>query len=122
MVRKEKEMTPEEISQSHTALTQLGERLDEIREAAIRKPWSRDIAFLEKQLSTRFNTLIEELNQAGVKHDYKTRPIVEDEKPVPLTWLQQMFVETGMTPADLTKDDVPPRSASGDGMKDLIGY
>lgn len=115
-------MTEEEIAEHHKVLMQLDERLIEIREAAIRKPWSRDIAFLEKQLSKRFNALLEELNEAGVKHHYKPRVIVEDEKPVPLTWLQRLFLETGQTPADLMRKDEPKPSAFGDGLKDFVGY
>jgi hypothetical protein len=51
------------------------------------------------------------------------RVIVEDEKSVQLSWLQQLFVETGQTPADLTRKDEPKnRSAFGDGLRDLVGY
>ena len=55
-------------------------------------------------------------------YDYKLRTIVAEEKSVPLTWLQQMFLTNGTDSRDLLKDDTPPRSAFGDGLKDLIGY
>ena len=116
-------MTNEEIAERRKVLAQLSERLNEVREAAIRKPWSRDIAFLERELSKRWNTLVSELTAANVPHEYKLRAIVADEKPAPLTWLQQMFVETGMTPAELIRKDEPKnRSAFGDGLTDLVGY
>jgi hypothetical protein len=115
-------MTNEQIAEHHKALAQLGERIEEVTAAAKRNPWSRDIAFLEKQLAKRWNALLEQLNDAGLKHDYKPRVIVEDEKPVPLTWLQQLFVETGQTPTDLIRKDDPKPSMFQDGLKDLCGY
>jgi hypothetical protein len=123
MVWKEtKQMTELEIAEHHKDLAQLAERIEEVTDAAKRNPWSRDIAFLERRLAEHWNKLVAELAEAGI-NDYKPRAIAVDEKPVPLTWLQQLFVETGQTPADLTRKDEPKnRSAFGDGLTELVGY
>ena len=115
-------MTEQEIAQQHAELARLGARIEEVTTAAKRNPMSRHIAFLERRLAQHWNKLVSELTAAKVPHEYNIRAILEDEKPVPLTWLQQLFVETGQTPADLMRKDEPKPSMFGDGLSDIIGY
>lgn len=114
-------MTEQEIAEHHKALAQLGERLNEVREAAIRKPWSRDIAFLEAQLAKRWNKLVSELTTANVHHDYNLRTVIE-EQPQKTHWALDLFVQRAIDRTDTMPEKEKPTSMFGDGLKDLCGY
>ena len=85
-------MTNEQIAEHHKALAQLGERINEVNEAAMRNPWSKDIAFLERRLAQHWNKLVAELTAARVEHEYKLRTVVEEE-PQKLPWTLDSFLQ-----------------------------
>jgi hypothetical protein len=64
---------------------------------------------------------VEGLSELEVAHSYKPERVFEEET-VPLTWLQEMFVTTGMTPADLLREEKPKPTTFGDGLSDIVGY
>jgi hypothetical protein len=95
-------------------LERLRVRISDVNEAAKRNPMSQDIARLETSLAKQWNRLVSELKAAGVEHGYKPRPVFE-EQPRELTWIQSLFVESGLDIRDLTRKDEPPRSMFCDG-------
>ena len=106
--------TKERITEIIRNLERLRARLDEVHAAGTLHPMSQDIGRLEAALSKQWNQLVSELSEAGVEHDYKTRTVIEEE-PKDLTWIQTLFVESGLDIRDLTRSDEPPRSMFCDG-------
>jgi len=106
-------MTTDEIAQTIKRLAALEQRISEVNEAAKRNPMSQDIGRLETSLAKQWNRLVSELKAAGVE-GYEPKPVT-DEEPRELTWIQSLFVESGLDLRDLTRRDEPPRSMFGDG-------
>jgi hypothetical protein len=106
--------TKEEITEIIRNLERLRIRFDEVHSAATIYPTSLDVARLETALSKQWNQLVTELSAAGVEHEYQLRTILEEE-PQDLTWIQTLFVESGLDIRDLTRRDEPKRSVFGDG-------
>jgi hypothetical protein len=121
MVWKETKMTPEQISEHHKALTQLAERIAEVNEAAMRNPWSKDIAFLERELAKRWNKLVSELTAANVQHEYKLRTVIE-EQPQKLPWTLDLFMQRAIDRTDTMAEKDKRTSLFGDGLSSMVGY
>ena len=104
-------MTPEQIAEIHKALAKLAERIAEVNEAAMRNPWSRDIAFLEGRLAQHWNKLVAELTAANVQHEYKLRAVIE-EQPQKLPWTLDLFMQRAIDRSDTMPEKEKPTSVS----------
>ena len=115
-------MTELEIAEHHKALAQLAERIAEVNEAAMRNPWSRDIAFLERRLVQHWNKLVSELTAANVEHEYKLRTVIE-EQPQKLPWTLDLFMQGTIDRVDTMPERKEKQtSLFGDGLSSMVGY
>jgi hypothetical protein len=107
-------MTTDEISKHVREVAALEERFAELHQAPIRYPTSQDLWRQETALAKHWNRLVSELKTAGVE-GYEPK-LVTEEKPRELTWIQLLFVESGLDIRDLTRPDPKPRQSTGDGL------
>jgi hypothetical protein len=114
-------MTNEQIAEHHKALAQLGERINEVNEAAMRAPWSKDIAFLEARLAEHWNKLVSELTAANVEHEYKLRTVIE-EQPQKVPWTLDLFMQRALDRSDTMPEKEKQTSLFGDGLSSMVGY
>ena len=106
-------MDKEQISSRVRQLESISTRLADIGHVQIRHPLSQDLWRQETALAKQWNLLVSELKGAGVE-GYELKPVTEEE-PQELTWIQELFVTSGLDIRDLTRKDETPHSMFGDG-------